>query len=177
MRVKSSVKPKGFTAPFKSLLALEGTPQAKAKAFAIGVFIAFTPTYGLHTATAILASWIFGLPFSIILLGSLVNNPWTFFPIYGASYIIGELILSIFPQCYSPTPFCILAHRLKSLSWREWFSQAPLLILKEGIPLIVGSLFLGVILALLTYVVVLRMLKFREIEQEGSHEQHTKEPD
>jgi len=154
---------------FRSLLALEGDPQMKAKAFAIGVFIAFSPTYGLHTITVILASWVFKLPFSILLLGSLVNNPWTFFPIYGSSYIVGRWLISLFPKFYSPLPFHVLAQRLRALTWKDWLTQAPILVLKEGFPFVVGSLFLGVVMALGTYFVVLKILKTREAKKGGSH--------
>ncbi len=162
--------PRRFHMIFRSLLALEGNPQVKAKAFAIGVFIAFSPTYGLHTITVILASWVFRLPFSIILLGSLVNNPWTFFPIYGSSYMVGRWLLSLFPKFYSPPPFHLLAQQLRALTWKDWFTQAPILIFKEGFPFVVGSLFLGVAMALGAYFVVLKILRPERPKKGGSHE-------
>lgn len=162
---------------FRSLLALEGNPQMKAKAFAIGVFIAFTPTYGLHTITVILASWAFRLPFSILLLGSLVNNPWTFIPIYGSSYMVGRWLISLFPKFYSPLPFHVLAQQLKAFSWKDWLTQAPILIFKEGLPLVVGSLFLGVVMALGTYFVILKILKTREAKKGSNYEGNPKRSD
>ncbi len=170
MDLWKGLDPRKFHAIFRSLLALEGDPQVKAKAFAIGVFIAFNPTYGLHTVTVIIASWAFRLPFSIILLGSLVNNPWTFFPIYGSSYMVGRWLLSFFPKFYSPIPFHLLSQQLRTLTWKDWFTQAPILIFKEGFPFVVGSLFLGMVMALGSYFVVLKVLKAREAKRGGSHE-------
>lgn len=161
--VRPKVKgPRGLKEAFKTLLSLDAPSRTKAKAFAVGVFVAFTPTYGLHTVTVILFSWLFRLPFSIVLLGSLVNNPWTFFPIYGVSYVAGRWLLSFFPSFYSPVPFHVLAHRLKVLSWKEWFTKAPIILLKEGPPFVVGSLVLGVVTALASYFLVLWLLEMRE---------------
>jgi len=165
--------PRRLPTIFRSLLALEDDPHTKAKAFAIGVFIAFTPTYGLHTVTVILVSWVFKLPFSIILLGSLVNNPWTFIPIYGSSYIVGRWLLSLFPKFYSPLPFYVLAQRLKALTWKDWLTQVPILVFNEGLPFVVGSIFLGIVVALGTYFVVLKILKAREAKKESSHARAT----
>ena len=155
-------KPKGLKEAFKALLSLKAPLKTKARAFAVGVFVAFTPTYGLHTVTVILFSWLFRLPFSIVLLGSLVNNPWTFFPIYGGSYMAGRWLLSLFPAIYSPVPFRFLAQQLKSFTWKEWFTKAPALFLKEGLPFVVGSLTLGVVAAVVSYFVVLWLLRVGE---------------
>jgi len=154
-------RPKSLREAFRALFSLDAPPRTKAVAFAVGVFVAFTPTYGLHTVTVILFSWLFRLPFSIVLLGSLVNNPWTFFPIYGASYVVGRWLLSFFPSCYTPMPFGVLAHQLKSFSWNDWLAKAPGLLLREGLPFVVGSLVLGVVAAVFSYFLVLWLLSIK----------------
>jgi len=147
---------------FKTLFSFQAPPKTKARAFALGVFVAFTPTYGLHTLTVILFSWLFRLPFTVVLIGSLVNNPWTFFPIYGSAYVAGRWLLSFFPSYYNPLPFHVLAHELKAFSWKEWFTKAPALLFKEGLPFVVGSLALGVVAAIFSYFLVLWLLSIRE---------------
>ncbi len=161
-------RPRGLKEIFKTLFSFQAPPRIKARAFAVGVFVAFTPTYGLHTLTVLLFSWLFRLPFAIVLVGSLVNNPWTFFPIYGSSYVVGRWLLSFFPSYYSPIPFHVLAHQLKGFSWKEWFTRAPALLLKEGLPFVVGSLALGVVAAVVSYFLVLWLLTIkgeREIQE------------
>ena len=155
-------KSKSLRDIFKTFFSFMAPPKTKAKAFAVGVFVAFTPTYGLHTVTVVLLSWLFRLPFSIVLVGSLVNNPWTFFPIYGSSYVVGRWLLSFFPSYYTPIPFHVLAHQLKTFSWKEWFTRAPALLLREGLPFVVGSLVLGVVAAIVSYFLVLWLLRIKD---------------
>lgn len=58
-------------------------------AFSLGVVIAFSPTYGLHTASVFLFAWAFRLNFLAVLSGSLINNPWTLVPILGLTFWTG----------------------------------------------------------------------------------------
>lgn len=58
-------------------------------AFAVGVFIAFSPTYGLHTLSALFCAWAFRLNVIALFAGSLINNPWTFVPILAATFWTG----------------------------------------------------------------------------------------
>lgn len=78
-----------FREAIRHLLHLEDTPKRIALAFAIGVFIAFTPPTGLHAVLALLLAWILGLNKVIMVLGTFVNNPWTLVPIYATSLWIG----------------------------------------------------------------------------------------
>ena len=83
------VTPNYLRAKIREALHLGETPQRTALAFALGVFIAFTPTYGLHTASVVFLAWAFRLNFPAILVGSLINNPWTVVPILGATMWTG----------------------------------------------------------------------------------------
>lgn len=80
---------------FTEILHLKESPHRTALAFALGVFIAFTPTYGFHFLTAVLFAWGFRLNFLALLLGSFVNNPWTVVPILGLTLWIGFLLLGM----------------------------------------------------------------------------------
>ena len=77
------------------VLKPQESPNRAALAFAIGVFIAFSPTYGLHTLSAVFLAWVFRLNYAIILLGNFVNNPWTAVPILGATMWTGFFILGM----------------------------------------------------------------------------------
>jgi uncharacterized protein (DUF2062 family) len=48
-----------FRKAFRRLLAIDDPPERTALAFAIGVFIAFSPPLGLHTIIATLVAFIF----------------------------------------------------------------------------------------------------------------------
>src|SRR5690349_2078083 len=54
---------RSFRALLRQVLHLQESPQRTALAFAIGVFIAFSPAYGLHTAMVVVCTWLFGLNF------------------------------------------------------------------------------------------------------------------
>jgi hypothetical protein len=83
--------------PFRSLLKqvlhLQESPQRTALAFAIGVFIAFSPTYGLHIVMVLFCNWALGLNLLALMVGAFINNPWTIVPILGATYWVGALLL------------------------------------------------------------------------------------
>lgn len=84
-----------FHAKIREALHLGETPQRTAAAFAIGVFIAFTPTYGLHCASAVFVAWAFRMNFPALLVGTLINNPWTVAPILGATMWTGVFLLGM----------------------------------------------------------------------------------
>ncbi len=71
------------------LLHLKESPHRTALAFAIGAFIAFSPTYGLHTLSVLVCAWAFRLNVVALMAGSLINNPWTLVPIFGATLWTG----------------------------------------------------------------------------------------
>jgi uncharacterized protein len=73
----------------KQLLHLKESPHRTALAFAIGTFIAFSPTYGFHTLSVLFCAWAFRLNAVALMAGSLINNPWTLVPILGATLWTG----------------------------------------------------------------------------------------
>jgi len=82
-----------FRSLLKQVLHLQESPQRTALAFAIGVFIGFSPAYGLHTVMVFFCTWAFGLNFLALMVGAFLNNPWTVVPILGATYWVGALLL------------------------------------------------------------------------------------
>src|SRR5918995_7501443 len=83
-----------FRAAFRRLLAIDDPPERTALAFAIGVFIAFSPFLGLHTIMATAVAFMFRFNKIAIYTGTFINNPFlTLVPIIIASYAIGALVL------------------------------------------------------------------------------------
>jgi uncharacterized protein (DUF2062 family) len=77
------------------LLHVEDTPHRIALAFGIGVFIAFFPLLGIHTAMALALSFAFRLSRVAILLGTWVNNPWTIAPMLMGGTLLGCALLGV----------------------------------------------------------------------------------
>jgi uncharacterized protein (DUF2062 family) len=131
---------------FRRVLHLGESPERTALAFALGVFIAFTPTYGLHGVSALLFAWLFRLNFLALMAGNLLNNPWTFLPIIAGSMWLGLLLDPVGP----PPDVDWIA--FKSLMWVDklrmlWTEFRPYLV-----PFIVGHILLGVVATALAYV-------------------------
>jgi uncharacterized protein (DUF2062 family) len=68
-------------------------PEETALAFAVGVFIAFTPTFGFHYFTALIIFWLFRLNLPALLVGTTVNNPLTIVPLYSFCLWVGLLLV------------------------------------------------------------------------------------
>jgi uncharacterized protein len=136
----------------RRLFLLNDTPERIALAFALGVFLAFSPLIGLHTLLGIILSLTFGLNRFALLLGVFVNNPWTLVPIYAAGTYLGSLIVG-FPRITSLPAFkCSLL--LSGKYWVHLASQWSFLK-----PLLLGSFILSMFAASLSYLIALRIIR------------------
>jgi uncharacterized protein (DUF2062 family) len=77
------------------LLRAQDSPHRTALAFGIGVFIAFFPILGIHTALALGIAFAFRLGRVPLLLGAYINNPWTLAPLYMAGTLVGCVLLGV----------------------------------------------------------------------------------
>ena len=122
----------------KQLLHLNESPHRTALAFAVGVFIAFSPTYGLHTLTVFFCAWAFRLNVIALLAGAFLNNPWTLVPILGATLWTGFQL----PGMPEMPPF-------------QWEPIDPTSLYQRVmpyfIPFVAGGIVLGVLGALISY--------------------------
>jgi uncharacterized protein (DUF2062 family) len=147
------------------VLHLNETPHRTAVAFAVGVFICFSPTYGLHTASALLAAWAFRLNLVAILAGSFINNPWTVVPILGATLWTGFAMMGL-PH--------VPAIQWDDVSVRALYEQlAPYVV-----PFLVGGFVLSLLGALLIYPVALFVItRVRERAAAGRTDCHLNPPE
>lgn len=120
------------------VLHLRESPHRTALAFAIGVFIAFSPTYGLHTLSVVFCAWAFRLNFLALFLGALINNPWTLIPILGGTLWTGVLLLDI-----PSTPAIDWEHVTTETLWH---TVSPYIL-----PFVLGGCVLGAAAALIAY--------------------------
>ncbi|MFQ5931031.1 MAG: DUF2062 domain-containing protein, partial [Nitrospiraceae bacterium] len=120
------------------ILRLNESPHRVALAFATGAFIAFSPTYGLHTLSVVFCAWVFRLNVLALLGGSLINNPWTLVPILTLTMWTGFQILG------SP--------QVETLYWQGLGIQTLYeQILSYALPFFIGGVALGMLGALVTY--------------------------
>src|ERR1035437_5971667 len=77
---------------FKKILSLDAHPGHIAAGFAVGVFISFTPFFGLHTPMAIALAFLFRLNKVTCITGAWVNTPLTMVPVLVASYNLGRFL-------------------------------------------------------------------------------------
>jgi len=130
-----------------ALLKFNNTPREIALGVAIGVFIGITPLYGLHTIMVIAAAFLIRRVNKVaILLGTNISITPTFPFITWAGYSIGRFILS---DTYPPLNWSTFKH----FDYRQ--------ILHFYFPLFIGSIILGLILALFFYFATLWFITAR----------------
>ena len=144
---------------FKSLAAklvtLRDTPHAIAGGVAIGVFIGFTPLFGIKTLLSLAIAYLLRCnPIAAVIAVSLhdvVTPLWPF--LLRLEYDIGFWLLSN-PHHFPPKMEMHHIHVSEMLKWTTFFHV--------GFPLLLGSLFLAAPSALIFYFVLLAILKARE---------------
>ena len=126
--------------------------------FALGVFIGVLP--GVGPAFAFLLAILLRLSKMVILLGTLVTNPWTVAFVYAGSYQIGAHLL----RRHETVDWSVLLH-FEHGWWQELEHIA--------VPLGLGGVILGIFMALISYVLVrltlhhYRMVRLRRLEMKG----------
>jgi uncharacterized protein (TIGR03546 family) len=124
---------------FRQLLHLDETPHRIAAAFALGVFIAFSPLLGLHTAMVFLFAWLLRLNAIAVLLGSLVLNPWTFGPLLGSCLWLGLKLYGM-KRTIPPLDW-------QQLTWMNFLTELkPYLV-----PFVLGTTIVGIVASVIAY--------------------------
>jgi uncharacterized protein len=138
---------------FQTVLHMEDTPHRVALSFAIGIWIAFFPIWGIHTAMALGVAFLLRLSRAAMLVGAWVNNPWTMAPLYTAGTLLGCVLLRVPPEGLSSLDW--------SLRWRD-FLRALLETLRPYLwPFVVGNLILGTLAGFVGYLALRIALEAR----------------
>jgi uncharacterized protein (TIGR03546 family) len=118
------------------------SPKEIALAIALGNFIGFIPIMGTHTLTALALAYIFRLNTLIVILGTQISNPISYpFQLF-ISAEVGSLILDgNFLEITFSSDINYLDHYI--------------------LPIIVGSLVLGIIVSSLSYILIKNILHKR----------------
>ena len=147
--------PAYFAGLGRRLLELRDTPHAVAGGAAIGMFIGFTPLFGVKTLLSLAVAYLLRCSkIAAVIAVSLHDVVWPFLPfLLTLEYKIGYFLLS-HPHVLPAKMVLKDLHRSDLLNWTKF--------LEVGQPLMVGSLFVSAPAALLTYAVMLPLLKHRE---------------
>lgn len=135
------------------LLHLEDTPHRVALAFAIGVWIAFSPLLGIHTWMALGIAFLFRLSRAAILFGAYLNNPWTLAPMYMAGTVLGCWMLDV--------PTSGLTHMDWSLHGHALYTSLVRNLRPYLWPYVLGNTVLGVAAAIVGYAALRVVLERR----------------
>jgi uncharacterized protein (DUF2062 family) len=124
-------------------LRLRGQPDEIAKGFALGIFIGMTPTLGFQMILAVLFAMLLRENKLAAAIGVWISNPITAAFIYAAEYETGRFILDM-PHLHFPGEM--------TLETIQHFGYELM------IPMCLGSLIYGILLAAVSYALVLRMV-------------------
>lgn len=143
-------------------MKLRSSPRAIAGGFALGMFIAFTPTLGAQIALAIIFSTFFNFNRAAAILPVWITNPVTVAPIFTFNYWIGQNVWGGPPVSEVSKLFLHLGATMARLDFwesKELFYEVINLGPELVIPLCIGSLIVSTVTALLAYFGSLRLLR------------------
>ncbi len=136
------------------LLRLEKDRARIALGGSLGIYIAFSPFIGFHTAMTLVCAWLLGLNAALLFTVSmLINNPWTMLPVYGAGYWFGEWLFSLVgidPLLSNPSWMVYCNAWLQQYMPWDGFSFWAFM---------VGGNVLGILLALMSYPLIIWLVK------------------
>jgi len=164
--------PSGIKGKIRYILRLDEPADRLAAAFALGVFISFTPTIGFHTAMVLLAAWALRFNKAVALTGTFVNNPWTIIPVYiGPTWLANRFMLAIgadvpafnFDEISSRFSLVMDSHKFYQA---EFWTLLGDLFRPYMLQFIFGTTVAGLVAAVIAYPVMLGMIKSYRYEKE-----------
>jgi uncharacterized protein len=152
-----------FRPALRWLITLRGSTRAIAGGFALGTFIACTPTVGVQMILGAVLATFFNLNRPAAVIAAWISNPVTIPPLFTFNYWVGSLLLggpsvtSVYGQLIE---ICKKLATLNMFQISEQF-MAFLTMGKEVlIPLVIGSVVVGAVCAVIIYWISFRILIF-----------------
>ena len=137
----------GFFRQFKlnliRLVRLRVQPDEIARGMALGLFIGMTPTFGIQMFLALIFAFILRQNKIAALIGVWSTNPLTAPIIYGVEYEVGRFFLGL------PRPEVTIEFTSEAMQALGWSLAAPLSL---------GSLVVGIPVALIGYALTLHFI-------------------
>jgi uncharacterized protein (DUF2062 family) len=123
----------------RGIFHLHDSPNRIALAFAVGVFIAFSPTIGLHTISVFVIAWMFRLSKIVVFSAACINNPWTVVPLYGFCLWFGIKITGAMTAA-------------PDIAWRTLTFSSAYHVLRPYLwPFVAGTIVAGAVAAVISY--------------------------
>lgn len=146
-RVRGAIWPRGGWSRAlryfgKRILRLSGSPHVVATGFAVGVFVAWSPLFGIHYLMAIALAFIARGNVLAAILSTTIGNPVTGPAMWALDYKVGDLIVGN-PHHLGP------AGGVHGMTEKTIAKILPILE-----PLLVGWATLGLVSAVISYFVV-----------------------
>jgi uncharacterized protein len=143
------------------LVTLRDNPHAIAGGVAIGVFVGFTPLFGIKTLLSLGGAYLLRCnPIAAVIAVSLHDIVTPLWPVLlRIEYDIGYWLLN-HPHHFPPKMEMHHIHVSEMLKWTTF--------LQIGFPLLLGSLFLAAPAAAIFYFLLLTFLKARQARQQGT---------
>lgn len=144
----------------EKLLDLRDAPHALAGGVAIGMFIGFTPLFGLKTLLCIGFAYLLRCnPIAAVISVSLTDVVTPLWPlILELEYNIGRWVLKFLHEV-PPAPPSMHFHIHEVMQWKTFLDM--------GLPMLVGSIFLCTPAALISYWLALPVFKRRALRRES----------
>lgn len=142
----------------RSLISPGDSAHELALGMSIGVFVGFTPLFGLHLIIIVFVAFVLQRVVrfnkALAVAASYANNPVTFAPIIWASYQVGAFLI--------PSAAGTLNKGLPmpEFDWHGGIRALPRILWAMGMPMLVGCLVLGTIMALVAYPVTYSLVKW-----------------
>jgi uncharacterized protein len=147
-------RPSRIRSWLEQLLHTHDTPQRTALAYALGVFLGFSPMLGLHTVLGLALAFVFGLNRVAVVLGVYSNLPWLVPAYYTLATIAGAAVLGVDVQPRA------LEEAMRAVSGTSWGQFAG--VARRLAPLMwayaLGSTVGALLLAAVAYRVSLAMI-------------------
>lgn len=123
----------------RGIFQLNDSPNMLALAFAVGMFIAFSPTIGLHTISCFALAWMFRLNKIVVITAACINNPWTVVPLYGFCLWFGIKITGTMTA-------------MPDIAWQSLTFSSAYHILRPYLwPFVAGTIVAGAAAAIISY--------------------------
>jgi uncharacterized protein (DUF2062 family) len=142
----------------KKLLHIEDTPERTALAYAVGIFLGFSPFLGVHSLVALAIAFLFGLNRVAILLGVWTNGPWWIVPFYMVATWVGMRVTGFWMDWTTLKEIFQLGLDrgfMGSHFWSRVVSQRGLFLSFN-----IGSLILCTLLSFIAYPLSLKWIRF-----------------
>ena len=139
----------------KKLLDLQDAPHALAGGVAIGMFIGFTPLFGVKTLLCLGLAYLLRCnPLAAVISVTLHDVVTPLWPVLlGLEYEIGSAILKLINGT-PPEAHTLHFHIQDVMKWTTFFGV--------GLPMLIGSLFLSAPAAVIAYILTLPIFRRRE---------------